>query len=73
MVWEAIKRLSARGAGDLNFCGIAPYKLKFGTVYAYVPRLRFAKYKILLNWTRELKWMYHGMKKMIIDPMRKIG
>jgi hypothetical protein len=73
MVWEAIKRLSARGAGDLNFCGIAPYKLKFGTVYAYVPRLRFAKYKILLNWTRKLKWMYHGMKKMIIDPMRKIG
>lgn len=73
MVWEAMKRLSARGAGDLNFCGIAAYKLKFGTIYAYVPRLRFAKYGILLNWTRELKRMYHGVKKMFIDPMRKIG
>lgn len=67
MVWEAMKRLSGRGAGDLNFCGIAAYKLKFGTIYAYVPRLKFAKYKILLNWTRELKRMYHGVKKYFID------
>lgn len=73
MVWEAMKRLSARGAGDLNFCGIAPYKLKFGTIYAYVPRLKFAKYGILLNWTRGLKRVYHAVKKMIIDPLRKIG
>lgn len=74
MVWEAMKRLSARGAGDLNFCGMASYKLKFGTIYAYVPRLRFAKYKILLNWTQMLKEVYHKfVKKYFIDPMRKIG
>ena len=59
MVWEAMKQLSARGGGDLNFGGMAPYKLKFGTIYAYVPRLKFAKYKILLNWTQHLKMIYH--------------
>jgi len=69
MVWEAMRRMSARGAGDLNFGGIAAYKLKFGTIYAYVPRLRFAKYKILLNWTRELKKIYYGMLKTIFDKI----
>ncbi len=59
LVWEAMKKLSARGAGDLNFCGMASYKLKFGTIYAYVPQLKFAKYKILLNWTQHLKMIYH--------------
>lgn len=59
MVWEAMKRLSARGGGDLNFGGMASYKLKFGTIYAYVPRLKFAKFKILLNWTQHLKMIYH--------------
>lgn len=73
MVWEAMKRLSARGAGDLNFCGIAPYKLKFGTVYAYVPRLKFAKYSILLNFSHNLKRLYGLLKRLIIDPLRKIS
>lgn len=72
MVWEAMKRLSARGAGDLNFGGIATYKLKFGTIYAYVPRLKFSKYKILLNWTRSLKQLYRWTKKRIIDPLRNL-
>ncbi len=72
MVWEAMKRLSVRGAGDLNFCGIATYKLKFGTIYAYVPRMKFAKYKILLSYTHTLKKLYQTIKKMIIDPFRKI-
>lgn len=70
MVWEAMKRLSAHGAGDLNFGGIAAYKLKFGTIYAYVPRLKFAKYEILLNWTRSLKQIYRWAKKMIIDRFK---
>ena len=59
MVWEAMRRLSARGAGDLNFCGIAIYKLKFGTIYAYVPRLKYARYRVLLNWTQILKDFYY--------------
>lgn len=47
MVWEAMKMMSAEGAGDLNFCGMASYKLKFGTKYAYVPRMIFYKYRWL--------------------------
>ncbi len=72
MVWEAMIQLSARGAGDLNFCGIAQYKLKFGTYFGYVPRMKFAKYQILLDYTRSLKNLYHTIKKIIIDPLRKI-
>ncbi len=52
MVWEAMRILHERGAGDLNFGGMAPYKLKFGTIYAYVPRITFVKYewiKVLYN------------------------
>ena len=71
MVWEAMKRLSARGAGDLNFCGMASYKLKFGTVYAYVPRLKFAKYKFLLNWTKILKYFYYHYAKKVIERVKK--
>ena len=70
MVWEAMKKLSARGAGDLNFCGMASYKLKFGTVYAYVPRIKFAKYKVLLNWTQWLKGFYYGVAKKIIERIK---
>lgn len=71
MVWEAMRRLSERGAGDLNFGGIAPYKLKFGTVYAYVPRLKFAKYKILLNWTQHLKALYYRYVKKAIEIVKR--
>lgn len=35
----------------MNFCGMHSYKLKFGTVYAYVPRLIFTKYP----WLRKAK------------------
>lgn len=72
MVWEAMKRLNKRGAGDMNFGGMATYKLKFGTVYAYVPRLRFAKYSILLNYTHYLKQGYHLAKKWLIEPVKKV-
>lgn len=51
MVWEAMRMMREKGAGDLNFCGMADYKLKFGTVYAYVPRLVFTKYQ----WIRQAK------------------
>ena len=70
MVWEAMKRLSARGAGDLNFCGMASYKLKFGTIYAYVPRLKFAKYKVLLNWSQWLKNLYHHYGRKLIERLK---
>ncbi len=66
MVWEAMRLLNERGAGDLNFCGMAKYKLKFGTMYAYVPRLVFTKY----NWIYEAKsWvksLYYSSRKLLI-------
>lgn len=71
MVWEAMKRLSQRGAGDLNMGGMADYKLKFGTIYAYVPRLKFAKYKLFLNFTQDLKEFYYQYAKKIIERIRR--
>lgn len=44
MVWEAMRLANLRRGGVLNFCGMASYKLKFGTQYAYVPRFVFTKY-----------------------------
>lgn len=70
MVWEAMKRLSARGGGNLNFGGMANYKLKFGTIYAFVPRLKFAKYNILLNWTQWLKNLYHTYGRKMMERMK---
>lgn len=45
MVWEAMRLLHQRGGGILNFGGMGTYKLKFGTVYEYVPRIIFTKHK----------------------------
>lgn len=45
MVWKAMILCYERGAGILNFGGMASYKLKFGTVYEYVPRISFIKHK----------------------------
>ena len=55
MVWEAMRILHERGAGDLNFCGMARYKLKFGTIYAYVPRLVFTEYPWLDDAKKRMK------------------
>lgn len=71
MVWEAMRRLSRRGCGDLNFCGMASYKLKFGTIYAYVPRIKFAKYHIFLNLTKCLKHSFYVVRNRILAPLRK--
>lgn len=65
MVWEAMRILNERVAGDLNFCGMANYKLKFGTIYAYVPRMIFTKSELiyqLKNWAKDL---YHKSRKML--------
>ena len=64
MVWEAMRIISERGGGDLNFCGMASYKLKFGTIYAYVPRIVFTK----------KEWIYRGklLAKDLYRRTRKI-
>ena len=72
MVWEAMRRLNERGAGDLNFCGCADYKLKFGTIYAYVPRIMFAKYSFLLNYTTKLKELWRRTRAKTIDVITQM-
>lgn len=65
MVWEAMRLLNQRGGGLLNFCGMAEYKLKFGTKYEYVPRIVFAKHKWLVNILPWLKQQYRTIKHML--------
>lgn len=65
MVWEAMRILNERGAGDLNFCGMAKYKLKFGTIYAFVPRLIFTRYEIIYDLKNLAKKMYHKSRKLL--------
>lgn len=64
MVWEAMRMMHEKGGGDLNFCGMADYKLKFGTIYAFVPRLVFTK----RQWIRQAK----GLAKKTYYWLRKI-
>jgi hypothetical protein len=65
MVWEAMRLLNQRGGGELNFGGMATYKLKFGTYYEYVPRIAFAKYDWMLQILPWLKKQYHNLKRFI--------
>ena len=61
MVWEAISYLKGKGVRSLNFGGMANYKLKFGTIYAYVPRLVFSKYGFIDDFRYLLKRLYHKL------------
>lgn len=58
MVWDAICILKEKGVRALNFGGMANYKLKFGTTYAYVPRLIFYKYAFIDNARKIAKRIY---------------
>ena len=72
MVWEAMRILNERGAGDLNFCGCADYKLKFGTIYAYVPRLMFAKYAFLGSYSEKLILQWRAVRRNTLDVVARI-
>ena len=69
MVWEAMQLLHKRGATNLNLCGSAEYKLKFGTIYAYVPRLLFAKCSFLVNYTDNLKYLWRKLRRNTLDTI----
>lgn len=73
MVWEAMRLLNQRGGGELNFGGMATYKLKFGTFYEYIPRISFAKYSWMLNILPWLKLQYHNTKRLIAKVVKKIN
>ena len=63
MVWEAMRILHDKGAGSLNFGGMASYKLKFGTKYTFVPRLYFYKYSFFYSIKVFLFKGYHALRK----------
>lgn len=71
MVWEAMRLLHQRGGGELNFGGMASYKLKFGTKYAYVPRINIAKYPIFVNIIPTLKKTYYTIRRTVAKIIGK--
>lgn len=64
MVWEGMRLLHERGAGDLIFTGIAHYKKKFGTTYAYFPVLIFTPYTFLFTFRNWMKHLYGNMRNL---------
>lgn len=64
MVWEAIRLLQKDGTCGLNFGGMANYKLKFGTIYAYVPSIHFSKYKWVYVVKMFFKTSYFRIRKL---------
>lgn len=58
MLWEGVCVLKERGVRALNFGGCGSYKLKFGSVYAYVPRLVFSQYAIIDKMRNYAKMIY---------------
>ena len=64
MVWEGMRLLHERGAGDLIFTGIAHYKKKFGSVYAYLPVLAFTPYAFLFTFRNRLKKQYGKIRNI---------
>lgn len=74
MVWEAMRLMHQRCGGILNFGGIDTYKLKFGTVYEYVPRIVFSKNKksILLHTRAFIKALYFKPREYISKLINKI-
>lgn len=65
MVWEAIRILNQQDTRALNFGGMANYKLKFGSIYAYVPRLYFSKYSWIHTFKSFAKNVYFGVRGFV--------
>ena len=64
MVWEAIKILHQRGAGDLILGDVAPYKKKFGSLYGYLPMMVFSKYAGLKGIRKQVKLLYKKFREV---------
>ena len=74
MVWEAMRLAHQRGGGILNFGGMGNYKLKFGTVYEYVPRMVFSKNKhsILVHARPFIKSLYFKPRAYLEKLINKL-
>lgn len=62
MVWEGMQILHKKGAGDLIFTGVAHYKKKFGSAYAYLPIMAFTQYTLLFSFRNRLKNLYGKLR-----------
>lgn len=59
IMWEAMKRCKEKGAKWFNNSGCGKFKLKFGAIREYKPRLFFAKYDCLIS-ARQIAFnIYH--------------
>lgn len=65
MVWEAMRILHQKGAGDLILGGVASYKKKFGSTYALLPMIVFTKYAFLKDVRVWLKKVYKRVRNSI--------
>lgn len=65
MFWEALKLIQQRGAQELNLGGMSSYKLKFGTKYAFVPRLYIYKHESIFKMKVLALNAYHAMRRLI--------
>lgn len=65
MVWEAMRLMSFRGAGNLIFGGTAHYKTKFGTSQFNIPMIIFSRYRILLDMRITVKRLYSTFREKI--------
>ena len=74
MVWEAMRLAHHRGGGILNFGGMDNYKLKFGTVYEFVPRIVFSNNKnsILIHLRTFIKALYFKPRKWVEIMITKL-
>lgn len=64
LMWESMKYCKAKGAKFFNHSGVGSFKLKFGTIRLWKPRLYFAKYAWLIP-AREVCWdIYHRFRKL---------
>ncbi|MBR0178468.1 MAG: GNAT family N-acetyltransferase [Bacteroidales bacterium] len=62
LMWEALVRCKARGARFFNMNGVMPYKLKYGTLRDFRPRLVFQKHNGLAVFRKFFKDIYHKLR-----------
>ena len=60
--WEALLRCKARGASLFNNNGVMPFKLKFGALRDYRPRIIFSRYPWLSPIRQFFKDVYHKFR-----------
>ena len=69
--WEAFKRCKAKGASFFNNNGCMDFKLKFGALRDYRPRIVFSRYKWLFPLRKFFKDLWHKLRFTIYKLIRR--